>query len=88
MPAQFLSMTEEQLKTFISNAHIQSVRVCMDDGRSFAISHPDFAFVANEWLILASGPKHNLGGAGLVLLPFSHISGVHIARKKSKATAA
>ena len=80
-------MSEEQLKTFISNAHTQPVRVRMDDGRSFTISHPDFAFVANDWLILASGPKQHLGSDGLALLPFSHISGVHIAKKKSKAAA-
>ena len=80
-------MSEEQLKTFISNAHVQPVRVCMNDGRSFTISHPDFAFVANDWLILASGPKQNLGNDGLALLPFSHISGVNIAKKKTKAGA-
>jgi hypothetical protein len=80
-------MSEDQLKTFISNAHVQPVRVCMDDGRSFTISHPDFAFVANDWLILASGTKQHLGNDGLALLPFGHISGVHIAKKKSKAAA-
>jgi hypothetical protein len=80
-------MSESQLKTFISQSHIQSVRICMDDGRAFTISHPDFAFVANEWLILAGGPKQNLGEDGLALLPFSHISRVHIAKKKSKAAA-
>ena len=81
--AQFDSMSEEQLKTFISNAHVQPVRVCMDDGRSFTISHPDFAFVANDWLILASGPKQNLGNDGLALVPFSLISGVNIAKKQT-----
>ena len=80
-------MSESQLKTFISQSHVQPVRVSMDDGRSYTISHPDFAFVANDWLILASGPKQNLGSDGLALLPFSHISGVHIAKKKTKATA-
>jgi hypothetical protein len=80
-------MSESQLKTFISQSHVQPVRVCMDDGRTFTISHPDFAFVANEWLILAGGSKQNLGEDGLALLPFSHISGVHIAKRKTKAAA-
>ena len=66
---------------------MQPVRVCMDDGRTFTISHPGFAFVANEWLILAGGSKENLGEDGLALLPFSHISGVHIAKRKTKAAA-
>lgn len=80
-------MSEEQLKTFISNARVQPARVCVDDGRSFTISHPDFAFVANDWLILASGPKQHFGNDGLALLPFSHISGVHPAKEKSKVAA-
>ena len=78
-------MTESQLKTLISQSHQQPLRICMDDGRAFSVSHPDFAFVANEWIILAEGPKHDLGGEGMVLLPLEHISGVHVAKRKFKA---
>ena len=59
----------------------------MDDGRAFTISHPGFSFVANEWLTLAGGPKQHLLEDGLALLQFSHISGDHTAKKKSKAAA-
>ena len=59
----------------------------MDDGRHLTISHPDFAFAANDWLILAGSPKADTSADGLTMLPFSHISGIHITKKKSKTAA-
>lgn len=59
----------------------------MDDGRQYVLSHPDFGFVANGTLVLAQGPKHDLGGPAFVLLPLNHIARVEISKKKSKAAA-
>jgi hypothetical protein len=84
-----MAMSESELKTLIQQAHVQPFRVRVDDGRVFTVSHPDFAFVGGgvEMLILVEGHGHNLGGAGMVLLPFSHISGIDLLKKKSKAAA-
>jgi hypothetical protein len=82
-------MNELELKTLIQQSHHQPFQVRVDDGRVFTVSHPDFAFVGGgaEMLILAEGEGHALGGARMVLLPFSHISGIDLLGKKSQAAA-
>jgi hypothetical protein len=80
-------MKESDLKSLIRESNLKPIRICMDDGRAFTIHHPDFAFVANETLVLASGPGHDLGGLSFVLLYFEHISRVEMLKKKTKAAA-
>lgn len=75
---------EAELRSMIRESNLKPVRVCLDDGRTYTISHPDFGFVANGALILAKGPGHDLGDAGFVICYFEHISRVELLKKSSK----
>jgi hypothetical protein len=77
-------MKEAELKELVRQSHVQPIRIRVDDGREYALSHPDFGFVANGTFILAHGPRHDLGGPGFVLLPLNHVSRVELSRKKSR----
>jgi hypothetical protein len=77
-------MKADELRTLIRDSDRRPIRICMDDGRSYSVSHPDFAFVTDGALILGSGPGHNLGGVGFVICYFEHISRIE-QLKKAKA---
>jgi hypothetical protein len=82
-----MKMRQAELRELIHNAIQRPVRICMDDGKSYVVSHPDFALVAQEAIVLSSGPGHEFG-AGFVICWFDHISRVEIKDKpKSKAKA-
>lgn len=78
-------MKEAELKALIRESSFKPVRICMDDGRGFTISHPDFGMVADGALIIGSGPGHDLGGPSFVICYFEHIARVEVLRKKAKA---
>ena len=77
-------MKEAELRALIREASLKPVRVCMDDGKSYKISHPDFGMVADGALILGSGPGHDLGGASFVVCYFEHISRIEQLKKRTK----
>jgi hypothetical protein len=59
----------------------------MDDGKTYVVSHPDFALAAPNAVVLASGPGHAFG-ASFVICDFDHISRVEVQNKpKSRAKA-
>lgn len=58
----------------------------MDDGKTFKITHPDFAMPAPEAVVLASGPGHDFG-VNFVICWYDHISRVEV-RHKAKAKSA
>ena len=60
-----------------------AIRICLTDGASYKVAHPDFAFVTSESLILASGPRHELG-AEFVVCPLTHVSRVEVLKRKAK----
>jgi hypothetical protein len=63
-----------ELRALIRDSALKPIRVCMDDGRNYTISHPDFGMVAEGALIIGSGPGHDLHGANFVVCYFEHIS--------------
>jgi hypothetical protein len=77
-------MTQEEMKGFIRRVSEQPIRVRLDDGASYVVSHPDFAFTTEGSLILASGPGHELG-AEFVVCPYAHIARVEITRRKPRS---
>ena len=77
-------MTQKELKGLIRNSSEKPVRICLADGASYRVGHPDFAFTTSDSLILASGPGHDLG-AEFVICPLAHITRVEVLRGKAKA---
>ena len=67
-------MNEKDLRVMIRESHLKPVRICMDDGKTYIISHPDFGFVAEGAIIISNGPGHDLNGASFVVCYFEHIS--------------
>jgi len=78
-------MKAAELRAMIRESDRKPFRVCVDDGKTYVISHPDFAFVADGALILANGPGHDLGGSGFVICYFEHISRVEQVKKAKAA---
>ncbi len=77
-------MTQEQMKGFVRRASEQPVKIHLDDGATYVLSHPDFGFTTEDSLILANGPGHELG-VGFVVCPLNHISRVEVAKRKTRA---
>ena len=77
-------MIREELKDFIRNSAQKAIRICLVDGASYKVSHPDVAFTTSESLILASGPGHELG-AEFIVCPLNHITRVEILKRKVRA---
>mgnify|MGYP003333531739 FL=1 len=71
-------MQETELRALIREASRRPVRLCLDDGRSYTITHPDFGMVGNQAIVLGSGPDHDLGGPSFVICYFDHISRVEV----------
>ncbi len=76
---------KHELRALIRDSSHKPVRICMDDGRSYTISHPDFGMVADDAVVIGSGPGHNLGGLSFVICYFDHISRVELLKGKTKA---
>jgi len=77
-------MTQEEMKGFVRRAAEQPIKIKLDDGASYLVQHPDFAFTTEGSLILANGPGHQLD-ADFVVCPYNHISRVEIAKRRSKS---
>lgn len=67
-------MKETELRDMIRESHLKPVRICMDDGKTYVISHPDFGLVADGAIIIGAGPGHDLSGARFVICYFEHIT--------------
>lgn len=72
------------MKGLVRRAADQPIKIRLDDGASYVLHHPDFAFTTEGSLILANGPGHELG-AEFVICPYIHIARVEIAKRKPKA---
>jgi hypothetical protein len=82
-----MKMKEAEMRALIRESHLQPIRIHLDDGKSYTVSHPDFALVAEGALILAAGPGIDLGDARFTICYFDHITRVEIKQKKSRAAA-
>jgi hypothetical protein len=78
---------ESELRALVRASHLQAIRIRLDDGKAYTISHPDFALVADGALVLAHGPGIDLGGARFVICYFEHITRVEVLKRKAKAAA-
>ena len=72
------------MKGLVRRASEQPIKIRLDDGASYLLQHPDFAFTTEGSLILANGPGHDLG-AEFVVCPYNHIARVEIAKRRSKS---
>ena len=78
-------MKPSELRKMIPHADERPFVVCMDDGTTYKVTHPDFAFLAPETLIIASSPDQDLGGRDFVLCYLEHVSRLELLKKKAKA---
>jgi hypothetical protein len=78
-------MKQEELRVLVRNSHQNPFRVHMSGGKSYTISHPDFGAVAENALIVLSGPSHELGNANFVICYFDQISRVEQLKNKAQA---
>lgn len=69
-------MKTEELRVLVRNAPQNPFRICMSDGKSYTISHPDYGAVAENALIVLNGPGHDLGNANFVICYFDQIARV------------
>lgn len=77
-------MHESELRALIRESGSHPVRLCMDDGRSYTVAHPEFGMVANQAVVLGSGPGHDLGGPGFVICYFDHVTRVEVLDAKTR----
>jgi len=78
-------MKQIELRKLIHNSAQRSFRICMDNGKKYVVSNPDFAIAARNAVILASGPGHDFGPS-FVICDFDHISRLELpAKPKSKS---
>jgi hypothetical protein len=75
----------DELRAMIRKSDQIPVRICMDDGKSYLISHPDFGLVAEGAVIVAKSPSQDLGGASFVVCYFDHISRIQSMEPKPAA---
>ena len=73
-------MKRSELRELIRDAGSYPVRICMDDGKVYKITHADFALAARDAVLLVSGPGHDFG-ASFVICRFEHITRVEVLEK-------
>lgn len=78
-------MKEAELRVLVRKSYQSPFRVCMNDGKAYTVSHPDFALVADDALILANGPGHELGNVSFVICYFDQITRIERLKGKQKA---
>ena len=78
-------MKPSELREMIRHADLRPFVVCMDDGATYKVTHPDFALLAGDTLVIAASPHDDLGGKGFVLCLLEHISRLEMLKKKAKA---
>ena len=70
-------MNQVENRSLIRDSARRPIRICMDDGKTFTIAHPDFALAALDAIVLASGPGHDYG-APWVICGLEHISRIEV----------
>ena len=82
-----MKFKETELRALIRESHLQPIRIHLDDGKNYTVTHPDFALVADGALLLVAGPGIDLGDARFTVCYFEHIVRVEALKKKFKAAA-
>jgi hypothetical protein len=78
-------MKPAELRALIRETDHKPIRLCMDDGKAYTISHPDFALVAESAILLVSGPGHEFGDVDFVVCDLDHLSRVERLKVKRAA---
>lgn len=79
-------MKEKDMRALLRESDSKPIRICMDDGKTYVISHPDFGMVADGAVIIGAGPGNNLRGATFVVCYLEQISRVETLKSsRSKA---
>jgi len=78
-------MKGDELRVLVRNSDQNPFRVCMNDGKACTVSHADFALVADDALIIANGPGHELGNVSFVICYFDQITRIERLKAKQKA---
>lgn len=78
------AMKQQHLKKLIRGSAEKPLRICLADGASYNVPHPEFAVVTSESLILASGPGLELESE-FIVVPLNHIIRVEVLKRKTKA---
>ena len=55
-------MKQDELRLLVRESDTKPFRLCMDDGRTNTVNHPDFAMVAEGTVVIGSGPATNCAG--------------------------
>lgn len=79
-------MKQEELRVLVRNSHQNPFHMCMNDGKNYTISHPDFAAIADDALLISNGPGQELGNVSFVICYYDQIT--RIERLKGNAKAA
>ncbi len=77
-------MTQDEIRVLIRQTDSRPIRICVADGASYRVAHPDFAIASTESVLLASGPEHDFG-APYVIVPFDKISRVELLETSGQA---
>lgn len=80
-------MKQEELRAMIRASDTKPFRICMNDGRSYVVNHPDFAMVADGAVMVGGRPGRELGGAAFVICYFEHVSRVESLKSRGKKAA-
>jgi hypothetical protein len=80
-----LKLKPGELREIIRNADKQPFVVHMDNGATYKVTHPDFARLAADTLIIAASPDQDLGGRDFVLCLLENVSRLDFLKKKPKA---
>ena len=80
-------MNPTEIRDLIRGSLEKPFVVCMDDGTTYKVTHPDFAFLASDTLIIAPSPDQDLGGRSFVLCLLSHVSRFEMLKRKMRAKA-
>jgi hypothetical protein len=70
-------LSQAELRGLIRNSINRPIRICMDDGKTYVVAHPDFALAGPDAVVLVSGPGHDFG-ASFVICWFEHLFRVEV----------
>jgi hypothetical protein len=80
-------MKQDDLRGMVRESDTKPLKLCMDDGRTYVVNHPDFAMVADGAVIIGSRPGHDLGGPAFVICYLEHVTRVELLKQRGKKAA-
>ena len=78
-------MKPSEIRQMIRNADKRPFVVRMNDGATYKVTHPDFAIVGPDTLVIGASPDEDLGGRSFVFCDLENVSRLQFLKKKAKA---